>query len=137
MTTGFTIDSRLGTFEDIVALAPQHEETLATVRAMVADLHPDATEQASRRERSVSWGFGTAKNTTWYAYAMPHRAHVNLGFFRGIHLPDPEGLLEGTGKVLRHVKLRRPDDARRPSVTALLAAAIDERRAALNLDQGR
>ncbi len=48
-------------------------------------------------------------------------------------LPDPEGLLEGAGARLRHVNLRRPEDARRPSVVALLTAARDERRRALNL----
>ena len=32
--------------------------------------------------------------------------HVNVGFFQGTELPDPNGLLEGTGKFMRHVKLR-------------------------------
>lgn len=124
-------DTRLGTYEEVAATAPQHRATLDAIRALVETLHPDALEAASRRERSVSWGFGAAKTREWYAYAMPHKAHVNLGFFQGIHLPDPEGLLEGTGKVLRHVKLRSPEDVRRPAVVALLAAARDERAAAL------
>ncbi len=44
-----------------------------------------------------------------FAYVNAFRAHVNVGFFRGAELPDPNGLLEGTGKFMRHVKLR-PDD---------------------------
>lgn len=41
-----------------------------------------------------------------FAYANAFKAHVNVGFFRGAELADPDGLLEGTGKFMRHVKLR-------------------------------
>ncbi len=40
-----------------------------------------------------------------FAYVNAFRAHVNVGFFRGTELPDPAGLMEGTGKLMRHVKL--------------------------------
>ena len=41
-----------------------------------------------------------------FAYANAFTAHVNVGFFRGAVLVDPDRLLEGTGKFMRHVKLR-------------------------------
>tara|TARA_B110000116_G_scaffold267086_1_gene278876 strand:+ start:1115 stop:1489 length:375 start_codon:yes stop_codon:yes gene_type:complete len=41
-----------------------------------------------------------------FAYVNAFNAHVNVGFFRGAALPDPGGLLEGTGRFMRHVKLR-------------------------------
>ena len=41
-----------------------------------------------------------------FAYVNAFKAHVNIGFFRGAELADPMGLLEGTGKYMRHVKLR-------------------------------
>ena len=41
-----------------------------------------------------------------FAYVNAFKAHVNVGFFRGAEITDPEGLLEGTGKFMRHVKLR-------------------------------
>ena len=40
-----------------------------------------------------------------FAYVNGFRAHVNVGFFRGAEIADPEGLLEGTGRFMRHVKL--------------------------------
>jgi hypothetical protein len=40
-----------------------------------------------------------------FAYVNAFRDHVNVGFFRGAELPDPSGLLQGTGKYMRHVKL--------------------------------
>lgn len=41
-----------------------------------------------------------------FAYVNVYTAHVNVGFFQGAALPDPAGLLEGTGRFMRHVKLR-------------------------------
>lgn len=41
-----------------------------------------------------------------FGYVNVFTAHVNVGFFRGAELADPGGLLEGTGKFMRHVKLR-------------------------------
>lgn len=41
-----------------------------------------------------------------FAYVNAFKAHVNVGFFCGAELADPVGLLEGTGRFMRHVKLR-------------------------------
>ena len=41
-----------------------------------------------------------------FGYVNLFTSHVNVGFFQGAALPDPEGLLQGTGKRMRHVKLR-------------------------------
>ncbi|HYE87740.1 MAG TPA: DUF1801 domain-containing protein [Vicinamibacterales bacterium] len=41
-----------------------------------------------------------------FAYVDAFTAHVNVGFFRGAELPDPAGLLQGTGKLMRHVKIK-------------------------------
>ena len=40
-----------------------------------------------------------------FAYVNAFRAHVNVGFFRGAEIADPGGLLEGSGKFMRHVKI--------------------------------
>src|SRR5437763_16561032 len=40
-----------------------------------------------------------------FAYVNAFKAHVNVGFFRGAEIDDPKGLLEGTGKFMRHVKI--------------------------------
>ena len=47
---------------------------------------------------------------TPFAYVNVFTSHVNVGFFQGAALPDPARLLQGTGKFMRHVKLR-PDTA--------------------------
>jgi hypothetical protein len=58
-----------------------------------------------------------------FAYVGAFKAHVNVGFFRGAELPDPHGLLEGTGKFMRHVKLRPGEDIDAEALRALIAAA--------------
>ncbi len=127
------IDDRLGTFEEVAAEAGGLAPVLTALRGLVEELHPDAVETASRKEGTVTWGYPGGKMAAGYAYARAFRAHVNLGFLRGVALPDPEGLLEGTGKALRHIKLRMPEEALAPAVRALMIAARDERRAALDL----
>jgi len=52
-----------------------------------------------------------------------YRDHVNLMFPRGVDLKDPAGLLEGSGKAMRHVKMLSTDDVDRPGVRALVAQA--------------
>ncbi|HET8749061.1 MAG TPA: DUF1801 domain-containing protein [Ramlibacter sp.] len=58
-----------------------------------------------------------------FAYVGAFRAHVNVGFFRGAELSDPAGLLEGTGKSMRHVKLRPERPVDHEALAALTAAA--------------
>lgn len=61
-----------------------------------------------------------------FAYVNAFRAHVNVGFFRGAELPDPNRLLEGTGRFMRHVKLRPGGDVDAPALRALVATAYDD-----------
>jgi hypothetical protein len=57
-----------------------------------------------------------------FGYVNVFASHVNVGFFQGAGLPDPAHLLQGTGKFMRHVKLR-PGTA---TDAAALASLIDE-----------
>jgi hypothetical protein len=58
-------------------------------------------------------------------FYMVAKEHVIFGFMRGAMLRDPGELLEGTGKYLRHVKLRSVADVRRPGVRSLLEEAAE------------
>src|SRR6266550_8150315 len=61
-----------------------------------------------------------------FAYVNAFRAHVNVGFFRGAELPDPNGLLEGTGKFMRHVKLRPEGEVDAAAFSKLINAAYTD-----------
>jgi hypothetical protein len=58
-----------------------------------------------------------------FGYVNAFSAHVNVGFFHGAMLDDPAGLLEGTGKRMRHVKLRWAQQVNAPALGELIAAA--------------
>ena len=51
--------------------------------------------------------------------------HVNLGFIRGSELADPQRILEGTGKQMRHIKIRNMSDLFRPAIRAYLQEACE------------
>ncbi|WP_052516710.1 MULTISPECIES: DUF1801 domain-containing protein [Brevundimonas] len=123
----------IGTFEDIVALAPEHGAILHALRALAAEVNPEHVEVARPGDRAVSWGWGPKKMSEAYAYALPYKSHVNLGFYRGADLPDPRGRLKGTGKAMRHLSIQHADEISDAAVRDLLVAARDERRRALGL----
>jgi hypothetical protein len=68
-----------------------------------------------------------------FGYVNAFKAHASVGFFRGAMLADPAGLLDGTGKRMRHVKLR-PGEARDEDALAeLIAEAYRDIRRRLGL----
>jgi len=70
-------------------------------------------------------GFGTGPGYKHLVFTLlPYRKHVTIGFAHGTELPDPAGLLAGSGKVHRHVKIHTEDDLRRPELADLFAAAL-------------
>src|SRR5213082_16979 len=58
-----------------------------------------------------------------FAYVNAFKAHVNVGFFRGAELTDPKGLLEGTGRFMRHVKLSPERDVDAAALMKLIKTA--------------
>ena len=61
-----------------------------------------------------------------FAYVNAFTAHVNVGFFRGAEIADPDGLLEGTGKFMRHVKLKPEDDIDARALMKLIETAYTD-----------
>jgi hypothetical protein len=58
-----------------------------------------------------------------FAYVNVFTSHVNVGFFQGASLPDPSHLLQGTGKRMRHTKLKPTTPTDTPALTHLIEAA--------------
>lgn len=70
-----------------------------------------------------------------FAYVNAFRAHVNVGFFQGAGLTDPTNLLEGTGKYMRHVKVRPGIGIDGSALESLLTAAYRDILARLRAGQ--
>lgn len=128
-------DPTAGTFEELIAAAPANVQKIAkALRQMILAVHPDAVEVVRLGDRAASYGVGPKKMSEAHTYVMPLKDRVNLGFYYGALLDDPNGLMEGTGKKLRHIKVRTIDDASTEEVKALVQAALSERRATLGLN---
>lgn len=68
-----------------------------------------------------------------FAYVAAFKAHVNVGFFRGVELAeaDATGLLEGIGKLMRHVKLRPEPEVDERALANLIQAAYSDMKSRL------
>src|SRR6202789_3245118 len=61
-----------------------------------------------------------------FAYVNVFTSHVNVGFFQGASLPDPAGLLEGTGRFMRHIKLRPGSNVNAAALHRLIEVAYSD-----------
>ena len=86
-------------------------------RELIFEAYPSATE-------SIKWNqlVFTVDGTDQF-YVNHFTKHVNLGFMQGAALADPDELLEGTGKNMRHVKLETPEDVTNPALRRLIETA--------------
>jgi hypothetical protein len=118
-----------GTFEELLAdVDPDLARIARRLRAIIRGVDKGTVETVRLGDHAATYGVGPRKMTDGYAYIMPMRGYVNLGFYQGAVLADPRGLLEGTGKGLRHVKVRSLAEADRPAVRTLVIAALARRR---------
>jgi len=118
-----------GTFAELLAgVDPDLAAIARRLRAVIRAVDVNTVETVRLGDNAATYGVGPKKMTDGYAYIMPMRGYVNLGFYQGALLADPKRLLEGTGKGLRHLKIRSRTDADRPAVRSLVAAALAMRR---------
>ena len=61
-----------------------------------------------------------------FGYVNVFTSHVNVGFFYGAALPDPAHLLQGTGKFMRHVKLRPGTATNAAALSGLIETAYSD-----------
>jgi hypothetical protein len=121
-------------FEGAIVNSSAEVQLLArAVRGLVYEVLPQTVEVVWPKQGSVGWGTGPKKFTEQFAYLMPFKRHVTLGFYRGGELADPDGLLPVAGGTqvsgalsMRSLKLSSLDDVRRPALRALIAAATKQ-----------
>ena len=118
-----------GTFDELLAgVEPELAAIARRLRVMIRAVDASTVENVRLGDNAATDGVGPKKMTDGYAYIMPMRGYINLGFYQGAVLTDPERLLEGTGKALRHVKIRSLAEVDCPPVRALVEAALARRR---------
>jgi hypothetical protein len=102
---------------------PEIRALVKKTRALVFDVLPDANEKTIFGW-SNTW-YGASEKTMDAVFTIsPMKAYVQLFFLRGTELADPDELLEGTGKKLRHVKIRDAAELKRPALRRLMKRAV-------------
>jgi hypothetical protein len=105
------------------ATAPDVADIGRALRVVVLEGFPGAVEIFDGGDGLLA--FGTERSMRDLLFAIiPHKVHVNLQLSDGGELPNPDGRIEGTGKRVRHVKVRSVEDARAPWLRAVIAAQV-------------
>ncbi|MDT4966189.1 MAG: hypothetical protein QOJ64_926 [Acidobacteriota bacterium] len=103
---------------------PEIGDLTLTVREFVLSEMSPPHEYILNVSYTVAMGFGpTARMGDTVCMIGAYSAHVNLGFNQGAELEDPQGLLQGTGKKIRHVKIKTAADLSHPGIRDLLREA--------------
>ena len=105
---------------------PEQQAIERALRATIRGAFPTAVEQVDFANKLIAFGRSMKIRGLLFAI-IAHTAHVNLQLADGAVLPDPAGLVEGTGKRIRHVKVRSLADASSPAVIALIEAQLAAR----------
>ncbi len=107
----------------LIPYQPAVQDLARHARDLMLAAMPDAIEQFDPSARLVAYGFDRTYRGLVCGITL-QKSYVNLMFARGTELPDPAGLLIGTGKRARHVKIQRLDELASPELRALLEAAV-------------
>jgi hypothetical protein len=105
----------------------RHMSDLAlALREIVLEEAPDASESVYQVYTVAIWFGFSGKMKDMFCYIATSANHVNLGFPRGTSLADPNRVLEGDGKAMRHIKFASQHDVDRPFVRRYIQAAMDQ-----------
>jgi hypothetical protein len=121
-----TSDDALAFDRHLHATAPAVATVARALRLTVLEGFPDAVETFDQGDGLLALGTGRSMRDIAFAI-IPHKSHVNLQLADGVDLPNPDGRIEGTGKRVRHVKVRSVEDARALWVRAAIAAQLADR----------
>jgi hypothetical protein len=115
--------SQVNTTHLLLANYPEQVQELAEALAALLRKHmPGVQETPDVSAKVIGYGFSNKYADTPCAIILSQKG-VKLGFYKGTELPDPAGLLEGSGKVHKYVAIKTRDDIAKPAVAALIKAA--------------
>jgi hypothetical protein len=108
----------------LAAYSPEVRALAQQTRDLVLETIPAALEMVDPASKIIAYGYGP-KYADLVCAIAPFKSYVNLMFSQGASLPDPAGLLQGTGKRARHAKIQSPEEIDNPDLRSLLALAAD------------
>lgn len=100
-------------------------ELFYDLRQYILELYPHCNELLYHTHALTAVFSISEKLSDAFCMLPIYTNHFNLGFNKGTLLKDPNQLLTGTGKLIRHIDVKKPNDYRNPKVSALIQEAID------------
>ena len=101
------------------------QELFAVARGAILREPPGAHELVYDSYNAVAAAYSfTGKLRDAFCHVAAYSRHVNLGFNRGAELPDPDGILAGAGKLIRHVRVTHPSAVTQEAVLSLIRSAV-------------
>jgi hypothetical protein len=106
---------------------PHISDLTLALRDVVLEEAPNAIESIIKGYAvTIGFSFTGKPLKDGFCHVVTYSSHVNLGFNRGALLPDPNGVLQGTGKAIRHITIRNRAELDRPFIRRYLQAAIEQ-----------
>ena len=106
-----TVDAYISSLND------KQADIVSSVRQIVREAAPNADE-------AIKWAQPVYSSNGPFAYIKAFKNSVNFGFWRGVDLKDPKGLLQGSGDKMRHVKLTGTDDIDTTAFSDFIVQAV-------------
>ncbi len=106
--------------EAIQSFSEEIKEISKASRDLIYEVLPKVVEVVWVKQKNTGFGTGIKKKTEHFCWLMPATNHVNIGFNYGAELPDPKNILEGTGKLFRHYKVRSISDLSNKDLVKIL-----------------
>ena len=119
--------------EELIRMLSRYDikvgELALMLREMVLKEAPNAIEKLLQVYALVFWYSLTGKMSNAFVQIVVYPKGVNLMFNRGAELEDPDGVLVGEGKIIRHIKVRRLEDLKSPYLRKFINAALKHEKA--------
>src|SRR6266481_5013515 len=120
--------SQPASFEDLIRELSTYDlsvgELALALREMVLEEAPASVEKLLRVYALVFWYSLTGRMSDAFVQVVVYTKGVNLMFNRGAELQDPDGVLVGEGKIIRHIKVRQPEDLKNRHLRKFIRAAL-------------
>ena len=117
MTAEKKIDEFLSNYSEEV-----FTNTLSLREVLFANL-PKVIEQIDLPAKMIAYCYGQ-KYAEMICTIIPSKKGLKLGFYKGVDLPDPDKLLEGTGKISRYVEIKSAEQIKSPAIKKLIGSAL-------------
>jgi len=117
MLTDKTIETFLSNYNEQV-----YTNAIKLREIILANL-PGVIEQLDLHAKMIAYCYGQ-KYAEMVCTIIPSKKGIKLGLYRGIDLPDPHNLLEGSGKFSRYVEIKSEEQIKSPAVKQLIKSAL-------------